>query len=400
MLPPGGANLFQDIKKKTRAAEERGVKIFPLTIGQPKGPALETARLAASEAVLSDQESMHEYQDNGSPGIENFARDFINLHQYSGPLRDGLAYLPTPGTKSMLGLIPMACGHIGTVQWGGQQPPFNEILVGTMTNPGYPTPAVLCTYLRTPQYALNTTPENKFIFSASDIRPGTTLLMVNFPHNPTGQIASEMFWQELCAHCVNHGIRLFNDSAYSSLAYDHDAVTLAEVAQNFPDLSWCEAYSASKLIANATGWRIGAMVGSPDFMGDIATIKGNWDSGFFAPAAIGVLECLKSDIASIDAVGDQYHARNLLLMELLSAAGMKLAVKPRAGFFSLWLAPKEAFGVPIKDAEHFNDLMIDNTGFPGVPFGKYIRYSVTAPIEDPEWDNAIKEGFKNATAKY
>ena len=80
-LPEGGQNLFQKIKKRVEAAEEAGKKIWRLGIGQPSGPALISAREAAATAVMSGDESMHEYQDNGSPGVPGFAERVVHLHQ-------------------------------------------------------------------------------------------------------------------------------------------------------------------------------------------------------------------------------------------------------------------------------------------------------------------------------
>jgi len=80
LLPAGGVNLFQGIKIKCREPEASGQKLYRLSIGQPAGPALLSARKAAAEAVMSDKETMHEYQDNGSPGIPDFARRFIQAH--------------------------------------------------------------------------------------------------------------------------------------------------------------------------------------------------------------------------------------------------------------------------------------------------------------------------------
>jgi hypothetical protein len=47
-LPTGGVNLFQGIKAKRREAEAAGQKLHRLSIGQPAGPALLSARKAAS----------------------------------------------------------------------------------------------------------------------------------------------------------------------------------------------------------------------------------------------------------------------------------------------------------------------------------------------------------------
>jgi len=396
-LPEGGQNLFQEIKKRVTVAEAAGKKIWRLGIGQPSGPALMSARVAACQAVMRDDESMHEYQDNGSPGVPGFAKEFVGLHEFE-PLKDNLAYLPIPGIKPMLGLIPLACGHVGFSDQPGLS--HARVKVATMTDPGYPTPAAQCQYLCVENYALETNTENEFLFCPENIKEGTTLLMLNYPHNPSGQVMMAGYWELICKYCLENNIRIFNDAAYAMLNYDLDAATLASVAQGFPNLSWCEAYSASKVIANGTGWRVGAMVGSPDFIADIATIKGNTDSGFFAPAAHGVLACMQNDMASIMENRDVYYDRNMNLCKLLHERGMKIAVRPSAGFFSLWLAPSEAFGQKIQNAEQFNYLMIEKTGVVGVHFGPYIRYSVTSPIEKPEWQEAITNAFEQANVKY
>jgi len=389
-LPAGGGNLFQEIKRRTAEAEAAGNKIRKLTIGQPAGPALGTARKYAAEMVLRDEECVHEYQDNGSPGVPGFAKKFVGLHQKC-ELPEGLDYLPIPGIKPMLGLIPMACGGVDE---------YIVPKVATMTDPGYPTPGVWCKYLFFDHYALAINPENEFLFSSDDIEEGTSLLMLNYPHNPTGQVATREWWRVICVYCEENDIRIFNDAAYSILSYSNESCNLAEVAPEFPELSWCEAYSASKVIGNGTGWRIGAMVGSPDFIGDIATIKGNTDSGFVAAMAYGTLKCMQEDMDSIWASKNIYRTRINVLTNILEANGMRIAVTPSAGFFTLWIVPKEAFGQPIKDAREFNYLMIEKTGVAGVHFGKYIRYAVTSPINKVEWISAIDKAFREADVKY
>jgi len=391
-LPEGGENLFQGIKKKRSEAEASGIQILNMSIGQPSGPALISAREAAAQAVLSGDERVHEYQDNGSLYVSDFARRFVQYHSRWW-LRDcgmegRIDFLSIPGIKPMLGLIPLACGSQS-----------NDIIVGTTTDPGYPTPADQCDYLNVKNYALNLNPDNGFRFGAIDIQKGTDLLMVNYPHNPSGQIATEEWWKRICSYCEENRIRIFDDAAYAGLSHSEDHFTLADVAVNYPDLSWLEAYSASKLIGNGTGWRIGAMAGSPDFIGDLATIKGNADSGFVAPMAAGVIHAAENDKEGIEAHRQIYQERIKLLIGTLSPLGMKLAVNPGAGFFTLWMTPAEAFGESIKDGAHFNNLMIENTGVVGVPFGKYyIRYAVTSDIEAMK--EKIAAAFKKANILY
>lgn len=390
-LPEGGTNLFQAIKAKRAAAEAAGIKILNLAIGQPKGPALLSARIGAAEAVMSDGESMHEYQDNGSPGVPDFSRRFVEYH--TGLLAGAVVeFLPIPGIKPMLGLIPLACGA-----------EHKLVSVGTTTEPGYPTPAVWCKYLplTVEHWPLPLSVENGFRFEPRRVPVNMDVLMINYPHNPSGQIATREWLEELCGHCARHNIRLFNDAAYAALAHASEHCTLTQVAKNFSELSWAEVFSASKLIGNGTGWRIGAMVGSPDFIADIATIKGNTDSGFVAPMAAGVLRALTHGLGNIETYRQKYHWRIRTLCSLLTQSGLRLAVEPQAGFFTLWQLPTRAFGERIESAERFNFMMIERTGVVGVHFHPYIRYAVCdSTVDTIEGREGIRQAFTEATVSY
>jgi len=386
-LPAGGTNLFQEIKERCLEAEGRGQTLYRLSIGQPAGSALLSAREAAAKAVMSGKESMHEYQDNDSPGVPDFARRLVQAFFKVDLFEFDLAYLPTPGTKSMLGLIPLACGAAQ-----------KHIVVGTTTRPGYPTPADWCDYLGTRSYPLKLGMGNKFRFGQEDILPGTDLLMVNYPHNPSGQVATLEWWEKICRYCARENIRLFNDNPYYALSHSSESHPLIEVARGFRDLSWAEACSVSKVIGNGTGWRVGAIVGSPDFVGDIGKIKGNTDSGFAAPMAAGALYAIEHDLAGTEEYRRKYGHRIEILKAILTECGMWLAVEPGAGFFTLWEAPKMAFGKRVESAREFNFLMIEQTGVVGVHFNPYIRYSVTGDIEGMA--GSIAHAFSEARVSY
>jgi aspartate/methionine/tyrosine aminotransferase len=49
------------------------------------------------------------------------------------------------------------------------------------------------------------------------LRPGTRLLSVNFPNNPTGAVPDPGSWQRLAALCGERGITLFSDEVYRGL---------------------------------------------------------------------------------------------------------------------------------------------------------------------------------------
>ena len=76
---------------------------------------------------MSEDEAMHAYQYNASPGVPHFTE----IHPGPcAPCRypDEVDYLPIPGIKPILGLVPLACGCAE-----------QRLTVATMTSPGYPT---------------------------------------------------------------------------------------------------------------------------------------------------------------------------------------------------------------------------------------------------------------------
>jgi LL-diaminopimelate aminotransferase len=387
-LPAGGANIFQQIRQKRADAQATGRTLIDLSIGEPKGPALRSARMAAQKAVMSDDEAMHAYQYNASPAVPDFSRRFVNAHLRRNLPDDAVDFVPIPGIKPILGLLPLACGCA-----------IQEIVVATTTRPGYPIPADWCAYhVRVTHRALPLNIANAFRFAPGDIESPTDLIMMNYPHNPSGQIATQNWLRELCQHCSDNDIRLFNDAAYYALSHTRDSATLCEVAVDFPNLSWAEAFTAAKLIGNGTGWHVGAMVGSPDFIADLKEVKGKTDAGLVAPMAAGVIAALETDQAGIEECRNTYRDRLELLTSILADSGMRLAIRPQAGFFTLWEAPTRAFGQAMDDAAEFNFAMIDRTGVVGVHFSSYVRYAVCADVAAVEGD--LRAAFQCAQVGY
>ncbi|MCK5491263.1 MAG: aminotransferase class I/II-fold pyridoxal phosphate-dependent enzyme, partial [Candidatus Pacebacteria bacterium] len=228
-LPDGIENVFQRVKKAMAEEVVLGNKLINFAIGEPTGSLLFSAREEIARVVMIDDEIMFKYQDNGDEAVPGFAQRFVQSHiKVDLQQIAGLGYFPIPGIKPMIGLVPLAC---------------RAKLVLTMTDPGYPTPEVWCGYLKIPSYSPPLNAENEFLFSVEDIRPGTDLIMLNMPNNPSGQIANREWLEELCRYCEEHDIRIINDGAYVNLDHSGENVTLTDVAVGFPDLSFLEFFS-------------------------------------------------------------------------------------------------------------------------------------------------------------
>ena len=387
-LPAGGVNALQQVRDKRTEALAQGMELIDLSIGEPKGPALASAREAAQRAVMSDGEAMHAYQYNASPAVPEFAERFVAAHVPRAMSGEDVAYLPIPGLKPILGLLPLSCGCA-----------TEPMRIGTMTSPGYPIPSAWCAYHPLVEHMpLPLNPGNEFRFAVTDVPADTKLLMLNYPHNPSGQVAEARWWASLCEYCAANDIRLFNDAAYCVLSHVEESTTLSEVAPDYPELSWCEGFTAAKLIGNGTGWHVGAMVGSPDFIADLAVVKANTDTGFVAPMAVGALASVEQDQSSIAEYREMYRVRLELLASIMQGQGMRLALAPNAGFFTLWETPRFAFGEPVESAQAFNFRMIEETGVVGVHLGQYMRYAVCADVASMK--DALEAAFARASVGY
>jgi aspartate/methionine/tyrosine aminotransferase len=93
------------------------------------------------------------------------------------------------------------------------------------------------------------------------ITPGTRLLIVNAPNNPTGWTLSRDEQQAILAHCRKTGTWILADEVYERLYYEptanHCAPSFLDVAA--PDDRLVVAHSFSKSFL-MTGWRLGWLV--------------------------------------------------------------------------------------------------------------------------------------------
>jgi len=104
-LPEAGGNLFQQIKATCAEAEARGQTLYRLSIGQPMGAALLSARRAAASSIMSDEQRVHEYQDNGSLGCLDFAKRFVQSHLADTADLSSSSQLGCSGFASVLSVV-------------------------------------------------------------------------------------------------------------------------------------------------------------------------------------------------------------------------------------------------------------------------------------------------------
>jgi alanine-synthesizing transaminase len=160
--------------------------------------------------------------------------------------------------------------------------------------------------------------------------PTPKLLILNYPHNPTAMTIEPDFWERAIAMCRRHGIMIISDFAYGEVCFDGYKAPSFLSAPGAKELG-VEFTTMSKSY-NMAGWRIGFCAGNSEMVKALATIKGYYDYGIFAPIQIASIIAMRQHA---DVPGKQskvYEKRRNVVCRGLDKLGWTYE-KPRASMF-------------------------------------------------------------------
>ena len=304
-LAQTGEYYFSRKLREIAALNQAGADIISLGIGSPDLPPHPsvTAALTAAAALPTS----HGYQGyQGTPALRAAVAGWY-ARAYGVALDPATEILPLLGSKE--GLM-----HIGMTFLG----PGDGVLI---PNPGYPTYRAVAEICGATIREYDLTEAGGWLpdlaaLAAADLR-GVKLMLVNYPHMPTGTRADAAFLARLVAFAQAHQIMLVHDNPYSFILNDEPLSLLAvpgarEVALELNSLSKSH---------NMAGWRVGLLAGRADWLQEVLRFKSNMDSGMFLPvqqAAVAALALGPEWFAELNAT---YRARRAVVFELLHALG-------------------------------------------------------------------------------
>jgi alanine-synthesizing transaminase len=164
-------------------------------------------------------------------------------------------------------------------------------------------------------------------------------LVVSFPHNPTGAVATSELLQRIVDVAREHELLVVHDFAYADLAYDgHEppSILQAEGARQVA----VELYSLTKGFSMA-GWRVGFAVGNADVLAGLARLKSYLDYGTFQPIQIAAIVAMNEAADYPLEVCEAYRSRRDTLCLGLARAGWP--VEPQKGTMFVWAPIPERF---------------------------------------------------------
>jgi LL-diaminopimelate aminotransferase len=351
--------------------KSQGKPIINLGIGSPDLEPPFKAVMALGKS-LSDK-TAHKYQSyQGLPEFREAVTDFYKRH-YNVHLSAKTEVLPLMGSKEGIMHISMAFLNEG-----------DKVLI---PNPGYPTYTSVTKLLGAKPVYYELIEENNwepnFIALERLDLSKVKIMWINYPHMPTGASASHKFYDDVIAFGKRHNILIVNDNPYSFILNDKPKSILKY--KDAKDVC-LELNSISKTF-NMSGWRVGMLVGSYDYLNAVLKVKSNMDSGMFYGIQKGAIEALKSSEMWFVSLNSVYQQRRKLVWKLATALNCTYE-EDSVGLFVWAKLP------PHIKSEEFTDIVLKEHSIfiaPGTVFGDkgegYVRFSLC------EEEDLIKEAI-------
>ncbi len=352
-LPP---YVFATIDKLKLEARRRGEDIIDLGMGNPDKPTPPHIVEKLVEAVKNSRN--HRY--SVSRGIYKLRLAISNWYKRRygvdiDPEREAIA---TIGVKEGLSHLVLATVGPGDVVF--------------VPNPTYPIHSYSVVIAGGDLRSVPLFNERDFLdeltVGIKQTWPRPKMLIISFPHNPTGAVVDLDFFQKIVDFAREYKILVVHDLAYADIVFDgYKAPSILQIkgAKEF----CVELFSMSKSY-NMPGWRVGFVVGNEKVVGALAKLKSYFDYGIFQPIQIASIIALNGDQRCVQEIADTYKRRRDVLVNGLNSLGWRVE-KPLGTMF-VWAKIPDGFCE--LGSLKFSELLLGEAKVavaPGIGFGEY-----------------------------
>ncbi len=357
-LPP---YLFIELDKKKRQLEQKGVDIISLGVGDPDLPTPKHIVEVMKKAVEDPENHRYPF----GKGIKEFCDAVANWYKkrFNVELDPETEVHSLIGSKEGIAHLPLAFVDEG-----------DYVLV---PEPGYPVYQSSVIFAGGEIFYMSLKEENEFLVDfdsiPKEVLNKTKLMFLNYPNNPTTQVATKEFFEKVVDIAKRYNIIVVHDCAYSEIYFEEPPISFLEV-EGAKDVG-IEFHSLSKTY-NMTGWRIGFVCGNKDIIAGLSKVKDNFDSGVFTAIQKAAVAALEGPQDCVEEMRKIYKERRDVLIDGLKKLGLEVFF-PKATFYVWCKIPKNETSISF--AEKLLSVGVVCT--PGVGMGKsgegYVRFALT-----------------------
>ncbi|MGM8849544.1 arginine--pyruvate aminotransferase AruH [Salinicola sp. MH3R3-1] len=215
---------------------------------------------------------------------------------------------------------------------------------------------------------------------AAAITPRTKAILINSPHNPTGQCLTPAMWESIATLCRERDLWLIVDAVYADLIFEGEHAS----PDRLPGMRERTVVISSLSKSHAmTGWRLGWVVGPPALMSHLVNLALCMLYGcqpFIQDAAIAAFD---EPPAALATMRETYRQRRDAVVETLRDSEVVATLPPAAGMFMM--IDIRATGL---STHAFADRLLDEHGVSvlageafGPSAGGFVRLSLTVDAE-------------------
>ena len=315
-LPP---YVIAEVNAMRAAARAGGEDIIDLGMGNPDLPP--PAHVIDKLVEVAKKPDAHGYSaSKGIPGLRRAQANYYG-RRFGVDVDPETEVVVTMGSKEGLASLATAITAPGDV-----------VLA---PNPSYPIHTFGFIIAGATIRAVPTTPDEHYFDSLERAMnftvPRPSILVVNYPSNPTAEAVDLAFYERLVAWARENQVWIISDLAYSELYYDGNPTPSIMQVKGATDVA-IEFTSLSKTYSMA-GWRIGFAVGNKTLIAAMTRVKSYLDYGAFTPIQAAACAALNGPQDIVEQNRKLYHKRRDVMVESFARAGWDIP-SPRASMFA------------------------------------------------------------------
>ncbi|MBU2339753.1 MAG: LL-diaminopimelate aminotransferase [Alphaproteobacteria bacterium] len=321
-LPP---YVIAEVNALRHAARQAGRDIIDLGMGNPDQPPPQ--HVIDKLCEVARKPNAHGYsQSKGIPGLRRAQASYYQ-RRFGVELDPQNEIVVTMGSKEGLASLATAITAPGDV-----------VLA---PSPSYPIHTFGFIIAGATIRSVPTTPNEEYWKELDRAMqytvPRPTMLVVNYPSNPTAEVVDLAFYQRVVDWARENGVWVISDLAYSELYFDGVPTPSIMQAEGAKEVA-VEFTSMSKTYSMA-GWRMGFAVGNRELIAALTRVKSYLDYGAFTPIQAAACAALNGPQDIIETNRQLYQKRRDVLVESFGRAGWDIP-SPAASMFAWAKLPK------------------------------------------------------------